>query len=171
VGNGLEPGVEIGPSIDQKQLDTVLQYVGVGTGEGARLLTGGERLSEGAHAKGYFTSPAVMTDVAPSMRVAQEEIFGPVLGVLPARDLDHAIAIANGIRFGLSAAVCTRSLTSAYEFIHRIEAGLVMVNLPSAGVEYHVPFGGSKASSMGMREQGAVAIDFYSEWQTAYVKY
>ena len=149
----------------------MLEYVGVGAAEGARLLTGGERLSEGAHAKGYFSSPAVLTDVTPDMRVAQEEIFGPVLGVLPARSLDHAIEIANGIRFGLSAGICTRSLTSAYEFINRIEAGLVMVNLPSAGVEYHVPFGGSKASSMGMREQGPVAIDFYSEWQTAYVKY
>ena len=105
------------------------------------------------------------------MRVAQEEIFGPVLAVMPAQSLDHAIELANGIRFGLSAGVCTRSLTSAYEFINRIEAGLVMVNLPSAGVEYHVPFGGSKASSLGMREQGPVAIDFYSELQTAYVKY
>lgn len=171
VGNGLEAGIEIGPSIDAKQLATVLDYVGVGTAEGARLLTGGERLSSGAHARGYFSSPAVMTDVTPEMRIAQEEIFGPVLGVLPARDLDHAIEVANGIRFGLSAAMCTTSLTSAYEFINRIEAGLVMVNLPSAGVEYHVPFGGSKASSMGMREQGPVAIDFYSEWQTAYVKY
>ena len=169
VGNGLEPGIEIGPSIDQKQLDTVLEYVGVGTGEGARLLTGGERLSEGAHAKGYFTSPAVMTDVAPSMRVAQEEIFGPVLGVLPARNLDHAIEIANGIRFGLSAAVCTRSLTSAYEFIHRIEAGLVMVNLPTAGLDYHVPFGGRKKSSYGPREQGSYAKEFYTIVKTAYV--
>jgi aldehyde dehydrogenase (NAD+) len=149
----------------------VLEYVGVGTGEGAKLLVGGERLSGGAHARGYFSSPAVMTDVTSSMRVAQEEIFGPVLGVLPADSLDHAIEIANGIRFGLSAGICTRSLSSAYEFINRIEAGLVMVNLPSAGVEYHVPFGGSKASSFGMREQGPVAVDFYSEIQTAYLKY
>lgn len=171
VGNGLESGIDIGPSIDQKQLDTVLEYVGVGTGEGAKLLAGGERLSGGAHARGYFSSPAVMTDVTSSMRVAQEEIFGPVLGVLPADSLDHAIEIANGIRFGLSAGICTRSLSSAYEFINRIEAGLVMVNLPSAGVEYHVPFGGSKASSFGMREQGPVAVDFYSEIQTAYLKY
>jgi len=171
VGNGLEAGIDIGPSIDEKQLGVVMDYVGVGTGEGAKLLVGGERLKEGTHARGYFSSPAVMTDVAPTMRVAQEEIFGPVLGVLPAASLDHAIEIANGIRFGLSAGICTRSLSSAYEFINRIEAGLVMVNLPSAGVEYHVPFGGSKASSMGMREQGGVAIDFYSEWQTAYLKY
>jgi len=105
------------------------------------------------------------------MRVAQEEIFGPVLAVLPAGSLDHAVEIANGIRYGLSAAICTTSLTSAYEFINRIAAGLVMVNLPSAGVEYHVPFGGSKQSSLGMREQGPVAVDFYSEIQTAYLKY
>jgi alpha-ketoglutaric semialdehyde dehydrogenase len=171
VGNGLEAGVEIGPSIDEKQLQTVLDYVGVGQSEGARVAVGGARLSEGDYARGYFSSPAVMTGVLPDMRIAQEEIFGPVLGVLPARNLDHAIDIANGIRFGLSAAICTSSLTSAYEFINRAEAGLVMVNLPSAGVEYHVPFGGSKASSLGMREQGTVAIDFYSEIQTAYVKY
>ncbi len=171
VGNGLEPGVEIGPSIDERQLSTVLDYVGIGTKEGARLLWGGERLSDGPYARGYFSSPAVLTEVAPTMRVAQEEIFGPVLGVLPARDVDHAVEIANSVRYGLSAGICTSSLTSAYEFINRVEAGLVMVNLPSAGVEYHVPFGGSKASSMGMREQGPVAIDFYTEWQTAYIKY
>jgi acyl-CoA reductase-like NAD-dependent aldehyde dehydrogenase len=171
VGNGLEAGIEIGPSIDDKQLSTVLEYVGVGTGEGARLLCGGARLQEGAYARGYFSSPAVLADVAPQMRVAQEEIFGPVLAVLPARNLDDALEIANGIRFGLSAGICTTSLSAAYEFINRIEAGLVMVNLPSAGVEYHVPFGGSKASSMGMREQGPVAVDFYSETQTAYIKY
>jgi aldehyde dehydrogenase (NAD+) len=171
VGNGLEAGIEIGPSIDDKQLATVLDYVGVGQTEGARVACGGARLSDGAHSRGYFSSPAVLTDVAPSMRVAQEEIFGPVLAVLPARSLDHAVEVANGIRYGLSAAICTTSLTSAYEFINRIEAGLVMVNLPSAGVEYHVPFGGSKQSSLGMREQGPVAVDFYSEIQTAYVKY
>jgi len=171
VGNGLEAGIEIGPSIDGKQLATVLDYVGVGQTEGARVACGGARLSDGAHSRGYFSSPAVLTDVAPSMRVAQEEIFGPVLAVLPARSLDHAVEVANGIRYGLSAAICTTSLTSAYEFINRIEAGLVMVNLPSAGVEYHVPFGGSKQSSLGMREQGPVAVDFYSEIQTAYVKY
>jgi aldehyde dehydrogenase (NAD+) len=171
VGNGLEAGIEIGPSIDDKQLATVLDYVGIGAGEGAKVVTGGARLTDGAYSRGYFSSPAVLTDVAPEMRVAQEEIFGPVLAVMPAQSLDHAVELANGIRFGLSAAVCTRSLTSAYEFINRIDAGLVMVNLPSAGVEYHVPFGGSKASSLGMREQGPVAIDFYSELQTAYLKY
>jgi alpha-ketoglutaric semialdehyde dehydrogenase len=171
VGDGLEPGIEVGPSVDERQLGTVLEYVGIGQQEGARLACGGERLSSGAHARGYFSAPAVLADVRPSMRVAQEEIFGPVLAVLPARNLDDAIGIANDIEFGLSAAICTKSLTSAYEFLNRIEAGLVMVNLPSAGVEYHVPFGGSKGSSMGMREQGPVAIDFYSELKTVYLKY
>ena len=171
VGNGLEAGIEIGPSIDEKQLATVLDYVGVGSGEGAKVLCGGARLDEGAYARGYFSSPAVLAGVTPAMRVAQEEIFGPVLAVMPATSLDHAIEVANGIRFGLSAGICTRSLTSAYEFLNRIDVGLAMVNLPSAGVEYHVPFGGSKQSSLGMREQGAVAVDFYSEIQTAYLKY
>jgi len=171
IGNGLEPGIEVGPSIDERQLGTVLEYVGIARQEGARVLCGGERLSEGTLSRGYFSSPAVVTEVAPEMRIAQEEVFGPVLAVMPARNLDHAIDLANGVRFGLSAGVCTTSLTSAFEFVNRIDAGLVMVNLPSAGVEYHVPFGGSKASSMGMREQGPVAIDFYSELKTVYLKY
>ena len=171
VGNGLEAGIDLGPSVDERQLATVLDYVAIGQQEGARLACGGERLSTGVHARGYFSSPAVLADVRPAMRVAQEEIFGPVLAVLPARNLDDAIGIANDIEFGLSAAICTRSLTSAYEFLNRIEAGLVMVNLPSAGVEYHVPFGGSKGSSLGMREQGPVATDFYTELKTVYLKY
>ncbi len=171
IGNGLEPGIEVGPSIDERQLGTVLEYVGVGQKEGARLEYGGERLGDGPLGRGYFSSPAVLTDVQPDMRVAQEEIFGPVLAVLPARDLNDAVRIANGIRFGLSAAICTQSLSAAFEFINQIEAGLIMVNLPSAGVEYHVPFGGSKESSMGVREQGPAALEFYTETKTVYLKY
>ncbi len=171
VGNGLEPGIEVGPSIDERQLETVLEYVGVGQKEGARVECGGERLGDGAYRKGYFSSPAVLTGVSSDMRVAQEEIFGPVLGVLPARDLDDAVRIANGIRFGLSAAICTQSLSAAFEFINRVEAGLIMVNLPSAGVDYHVPFGGSKESSFGVREQGPAALEFYTETKTVYLKY
>jgi acyl-CoA reductase-like NAD-dependent aldehyde dehydrogenase len=171
VGNGLEAGIDMGPSVDESQLKTVLEYVDIGKKEGAKVALGGQRLAEGPHAHGFFSAPAVLTDVTPKMRVAQEEIFGPVAAILPARDLDDAVAIANDIRFGLSASICTRSLTSAFEFINRIDAGLVMVNLPSAGVEYQVPFGGSKASSMGMREQGSVAVDFYTEMKTVYLKY
>jgi len=171
VGNGLEAGIEVGPSIDEKQLGTVLEYVGIGQKEGARLQCGGDRLSDGPYGRGYFSSPAVLTDVEPTMRVAQEEIFGPVLTVLPARDIGHAVEISNGIRFGLSAAICTRSLSSAFEFINQVDAGLIMVNLPSAGVEYHVPFGGSKDSSFGVREQGPAALEFYTETRTVYLKY
>jgi aldehyde dehydrogenase (NAD+) len=171
VGNGLEAGIEVGPSIDERQLETVLEYVGVGKKEGARLQCGGERLDGGLYARGYFSSPAVLTDVSPEMRLAQEEVFGPVLAVLPARDLDDAVRVANGIRFGLSAAICTQSLSAAFEFINRVEAGLIMVNLPSAGVDYHVPFGGSKESSFGVREQGPAALEFYTETKTIYLKY
>ncbi len=171
VGNGLEAGVDIGPSITEKQLNTIIGYVEGAKREGARVLCGGERLSAGDFAKGYFSSPAVVTEVQPAMPIAQEEVFGAVLAVLPARDIDDAVSIANNIRFGLSASICTKSLTSAFEFANRVDAGLVMVNLPSAGVEYQVPFGGSKASSLGMREQGAVATDFYTEIKTVYMKY
>jgi aldehyde dehydrogenase (NAD+) len=171
VGNGLEAGIDMGPSVDQSQLDTVLEYVDIARKEGAKVAWGGQRLDAGALAHGFFSAPAVVTDVEPQMRVAQEEIFGPVAAILPARDIDDAVKIANGIRFGLSASICTRDLTSAFEFINRIEAGLVMVNLPSAGVEYQVPFGGTKQSSMGMREQGSVAVDFYTELKTVYLKY
>ena len=171
VGDGLESGIDVGPSIDERQLGTVLEYVGIGQKEGARLQCGGERLAEGGHQRGYFSSPAVLTDVSPNMRIAQEEIFGPVLGVLPASDLQDAVRIANGIRFGLSAAICTQSLSAAFEFINQIDAGLIMVNLPSAGVEYHVPFGGSKESSLGVREQGPAALEFYTETKTVYLKY
>jgi aldehyde dehydrogenase (NAD+) len=171
VGNGLEAGIDMGPSVDESQLKTVLDYVEIARKEGAKIALGGQRLSEGALSHGFFSSPAVVTDVRPEMRVAQEEIFGPVAAILPARDIDDAVKIANGIRFGLSASICTKSLTAAFEFINRIEAGLVMVNLPSAGVEYQVPFGGTKQSSMGMREQGSVAVDFYTEMKTVYLKY
>ena len=171
VGNGLEAGIDMGPSVDESQLKTVLDYVEIARKEGAKIALGGQRLDEGALSHGFFSSPAVVTDVRPEMRVAQEEIFGPVAAILPAKDIDDAVKIANGIRFGLSASICTRSLTAAFEFINRIEAGLVMVNLPSAGVEYQVPFGGTKQSSMGMREQGSVAVDFYTEMKTVYLKY
>jgi aldehyde dehydrogenase (NAD+) len=171
VGNGMEAGIDMGPSVDESQLKTVLDYVDIAKKEGAKVAFGGQRLNDGALAHGFFSAPAVVTDVRPEMRVAQEEIFGPVAAILPAKDIDDAVKIANGIRFGLSASICTKSLTAAFEFINRIEAGLVMVNLPSAGVEYQVPFGGSKQSSMGMREQGSVAVDFYTEMKTVYLKY
>ncbi len=171
VGNGAETGVDVGPSIDERHADGVVRAVGEASKAGARVLTGGARLSDGALARGYFVQPTVLTDVSPSMAIAQEEVFGPVLAVLPVDDLDEALEVANDVRFGLSATICTTSISSALLFAQRIEAGLVMVNLPSAGVEFQVPFGGTKASSLGPREQGPEAVDFYTQIKTVYVKY
>ncbi len=171
VGPGHESGVDVGPSIDARHADRVVEEVAAASTSGARVLTGGVRLNEGALARGHFVAPTVLADVTPQMTIAQEEVFGPVVALLPADDFEHAMAIANDVRYGLSATICTRSLSYALQFAQRIEAGLVMVNLPSAGVEYQVAFGGSKASSLGPREQGPEAIDFYTTLKTVYMKY
>ncbi len=171
VGNGLEVGVHIGPAVDAAQLDTDLKYIEIAQKEGARLLAGGRRLTGGAYEHGYFIEPTVFADVNPSMRIAQEEVFGPVLGVMKAADFEEAMKIANGVPFGLSASIVSRDLTRVHQFTQGIEAGLITVNLPTAGVEYQLPFGGTKESSFGMREQGPQAIDFYTETRTVYLKY
>jgi aldehyde dehydrogenase (NAD+) len=171
VGSGMESSTDIGPAIDQQQLDTVLRYVEQGRAEGARLACGGRRLVDPPFDHGYFVEPAVFVDVHEQMAIAQEEIFGPVLAVLKASDFDDAVRMANAVAFGLSASVQTRDLSRAFEFINRIEAGLVTVNLPSAGVEYQLPFGGTKDSSFGPKEQGPHALDFYTDWKTVYLRY
>ena len=171
VGNGLEPGVEVGPCVDENQLSTVLKYIEIGKKEGARLMYGGNRLIGPQHARGFFVEPAIFTEVQPGMRIAQEEIFGPVLAVLSVRDFEEAVQVANSVSLGLSASLLTNQLDKVFAYINRIEAGLIIVNLPSAGVEYQLPFGGTKDSSSGFREQGSVAIDFYSELRTVYLKH
>src|SRR6185503_6049918 len=171
VGNGLTPGIQIGPAVDAHQLETDLQYIKIAKDEGAELLCGGNRLSGGDFDKGYFIEPTIFAGVTPNMRIAQEEVFGPVLGLMIAEDFEEAMEIANGVRFGLSASIVSRDLTRVHQFIDRIEAGLITVNLPTAGVEYQLPFGGTKESSYGMREQGPQAIDFYSETRTVYLRY
>jgi len=171
IGSGMEPSTDIGPAVDQQQLDTVLRYVERGRAEGARLACGGRRLIDPPFDHGYFVEPAVFVDVHEQMTIAQEEIFGPVLAVLKASDFDGAVRMANAVAFGLSASVQTRDLSRAFEFINRIDAGLVTVNLPSAGVEYQLPFGGTKDSSFGPKEQGPHALDFYSDWKTVYLRY
>jgi len=171
VGNGLEPGVAVGPAVDAAQLETDLKYIEIGKQEGARLLTGGKRLTDGAYHKGYFIEPTIFDGVTPEMRIAQEEIFGPVLALMKARDFEHALQLANCVRFGLSASLVTRDIERVHQFTNRIEAGLITVNLPTAGVEYQLPFGGTKDSSFGMREQGPQAMDFYTEIRTVYLKY
>ncbi len=171
VGNPLEPGVGMGPAVDASQLETDLKYIEIAKKEGARLLCGGNRLTGGIYDKGYFVEPTLFTDVTPEMRLAQEEVFGPVLALMQARDFDDAMRLANCVRFGLSASIVTRDVTRIHQFVNRIEAGLITVNLPTAGVEYQLPFGGTKESSFGMREQGPLALDFYTESRTVYLKY
>lgn len=171
VGNGMEAGIDIGPAVDEKQLETNMKYIGIGKKESASLKLGGERLSGGAYDKGYFCTPTVFSDVDQKMTIAQEEIFGPVLAVMPAKNADHALEIANNIPLGLSASIQTTNLSRAFEFIYRMEAGLLTVNLPSAGVEYQLPFGGTKESSFGPKEQGPAALEFYSDYKTVYLKY
>ena len=171
VGNGMEPGVDVGPVVDQAQLDAVLRYIDLGRREGATLITGGRRLTEGAYGLGYFVEPTIFAGVDERMTIAREEIFGPVLAVMRARDFDEALRMANGVAFGLSASVQTRSVSRVFDFLNGIEAGLVTVNLPSAGVEFQLPFGGTKESSFGPKEQGPNALDFYTDWKTVYLRY
>jgi aldehyde dehydrogenase (NAD+) len=171
VGNGMEPGVDIGPAVDQGQLETNLKYIEIGKQEGARLVLGGNRLTGGDYDKGYFVEPTIFADVTEDMRLAQEEVFGPVLAVMKAKDFNDALRIANNIPFGLSASVQTSNLSRVFEFVYGCEAGLLTINLPSAGVEYQLPFGGTKDSSFGPKEQGPAAMDFYSDYKTVYLKY
>jgi acyl-CoA reductase-like NAD-dependent aldehyde dehydrogenase len=171
VGNGLEPGIDMGPAVDASQLETDLKYIEIAKQEGAKLLCGGNRLTGGVYDKGYFVEPTIFGEVVPQMRIAQEEVFGPVLALMVAEDFDDAMHLANSARFGLSASIVSRDLTRVHQFINGIQAGLITVNLPTAGVEYQLPFGGTKESSFGMREQGPLALDFYTETRTVYLKY
>jgi aldehyde dehydrogenase (NAD+) len=166
VGDALKPGTQIGPVVDQSQLDQDLSYLKIGRDEGAKLAWGGELLN--CETPGFYLQPALFTDANNSMRIAREEIFGPVATVIAAKDYDEALAIANDTPFGLSAGICTSSLKYASHFKRNSEAGMVMVNLPTAGVDYHVPFGGRKGSSYGAREQGRYAAEFYTTVKTAY---
>jgi alpha-ketoglutaric semialdehyde dehydrogenase len=166
VGDALKPGTQIGPVVDRSQLEQDLSYLKTGKDEGATLAWGGELLSR--ETPGFYLQPALFTDASNSMRIAREEIFGPVATVIAAKDYDEALAIANDTPFGLSAGICTSSLKYASHFKRDSEAGMVMVNLPTAGVDYHVPFGGRKDSSYGPREQGRYAAEFYTTVKTAY---
>jgi aldehyde dehydrogenase (NAD+) len=166
VDDALKAGTQIGPVVDQGQLDQDLKYIRIGQEEGAKLVAGGELLKRDA--PGFYLAPALFTEVDNTMRVAREEIFGPVATVIRAKDYDEALEIANDTPFGLSSGICTTSLKYAGHFKRNAEAGMVMVNLPTAGVDYHVPFGGRKGSSYGPREQGRYAQEFYTTVKTAY---
>ena len=167
VDNALTPGTEIGPVVEQPQLDTDLEYVGVGQREGARLVAGGDRVKRATD--GYYMAPTLFVDANNAMRISREEIFGPVACVIRATSYDEALAIANDTETGLSAGIVTTSLKHASHFKRHAQYGMVMVNLPTAGVDYHVPFGGRKASSYGPREQGRYAAEFYTTVKTTYI--
>jgi alpha-ketoglutaric semialdehyde dehydrogenase len=171
VGDGMLPGIDIGPSIDLAQMGTVLRYIDIGHAEAGPPKIGGKRLTGEGFDKGYFVEPTIFADVTPEMTIAREEIFGPVLAVMRARDFEDAMRIANDTPLGLSASIQTTNVSRVFEFVYRMEAGLVTVNLPSAGIEYQLPFGGTKDSSFGPKEQGPAALDFYSDYKTVYLKY
>ncbi len=166
VGDALDASSQMGPAVSDTQLEQNLSYVQIAVKDGGRLLGGGERLN--LDKPGYYMSPAVIADTAPDMRINCEEVFGPVASIVRVKDYDEALALANGGEFGLSAGICTASLKYARHYQRNVRAGMVMVNLPTAGVDYHVPFGGTRKSSYGPREQGFAAVEFYTQTKTAY---
>ncbi|MCM3179110.1 alpha-ketoglutaric semialdehyde dehydrogenase GucD [Cytobacillus horneckiae] len=170
VGNGLDAGVWMGPSVSERQLNTVLRYIEKGKQEGAKLLFGGNRLSDEGRENGYFIEPTIFDEVDNHMTVAQEEIFGPVLALIKVDSMEAAVNIANDVKFGLSASIFTANIQKMLNFIENIEAGLVRINAESAGVELQAPFGGMKQSSSHSREQGQAAIEFYTAIKTVFVK-
>ncbi|HXH25088.1 MAG TPA: aldehyde dehydrogenase family protein [Vicinamibacterales bacterium] len=171
VGDGLDERTEMGPLVSEAQLETVMRYVEIGRNEGARLVAGGHRLEGGDYARGWFHEPTVFADVDPRMRIAQEEIFGPVVSVIRCRSLEEAIAIGNGVAYGLSAAIYTRDVDAAFTAMRDLYTGIFYVNAPTIGAEVHLPFGGTKATGNGHREAGVAALDVFSEWKSIYVDF
>ncbi len=171
LGSGLEPGVDVGPLINEGQRDIVHRYVQVGREEGAKLAIGGEPAVDGDLGPGWFYAPTIFTDVGPAMRIAREEIFGPVLSVIRARDLKEAISILNDTTYGLSSSIYTRDVNAAFKAIEDFEAGITYINGPTIGAEAHLPFGGLKATGNGHREGGWTVYEFFSEIKTVYVDY
>jgi aldehyde dehydrogenase (NAD+) len=171
IGNGLDETVQMGPAINQKQLETDLDYVEIGKNEGAKMVCGGTRIEKGEYQYGWFMQPTVFIEVDPKMRIAQEEIFGPVVGIIPCDSMEDAVEIANGIEYGLSSAIYTKDVNKAFTAIRDLHAGITYVNAPTIGAEVHLPFGGTKATGNGHREGGIGALDFYTEWKSVYVDY
>ena len=172
VGNGADPKTEVGPVINEDAVHKIMSYIDIGEHEdGATLACGGQRLTKGDYAHGYFIEPTVFTDVAPNTRIGQEEIFGPVTSVIPTNSLDEAIAIANGVRYGLSAAIYTQDVNRAFHAMEETYTGIFYVNSSTIGAEVHLPFGGTKGTGNGHREAGTQVLDIFSEWKSVYVDY
>jgi len=172
VGNGADAKTDVGPVINADAVRKIMGYIDIGQNEdGATLAAGGKRLSRGEFARGYFIEPTVFTDVAPDMRIAQEEIFGPVTAVIPTKSLDEAVEIANGVRYGLSASIYTSDVNRAFRAMQDMYTGIFYVNASTIGAEVHLPFGGTKATGNGHREAGTQVLDVFTEWKSIYVDY
>jgi len=172
IGNGADPKVDVGPVINQDAVEKIMGYIDIGQKEdGATLACGGGHLTKGDYGHGYFIEPTVFTDVTPDMRIAQEEIFGPVTSVIPTKSLDEAIEIANGVQYGLSAAIYTQDVNRAFHAMNETYTGIFYVNASTIGAEVHLPFGGTKATGNGHREAGTQVLDIFSEWKSIYVDY
>jgi aldehyde dehydrogenase (NAD+) len=171
IGDGLDATTQVGPVINETQLATVMKYVEIGKNEGAKLVAGGRRAETGPLARGWFHEPTIFSDADPQMRIAQEEIFGPVVTVISFSSFEQAIGIANNVKYGLSASIYTRNVNQAYRAMRDLQTGIVYVNAPTIGAEIQLPFGGTKGTGNGHREAGTAAIDFYSEWKTLYIDY
>jgi alpha-ketoglutaric semialdehyde dehydrogenase len=172
IGNGADPKVDVGPVINEDAVEKIMSYIDIGRNEdGATLASGGKHLTKGNYAHGYFIEPTVFTDVTPDMRIAQEEIFGPVTSVIPTKSLDEAIEIANGVQYGLSAAIYTQDVNRAFHAMNEIYTGIFYVNSSTIGAEVHLPFGGTKGTGNGHREAGTQVLDIFSEWKSVYIDY
>ncbi|HET9477809.1 MAG TPA: aldehyde dehydrogenase family protein [Pyrinomonadaceae bacterium] len=171
LGAGSDPQTEMGPSVDENQFKTVLSYIDIGREDGATLVCGGSRASGEGLDKGYFVRPTVFDHVTPDMRIAREEIFGPVLSVLRVRDFEHAVEVANDCEYGLSSSIFTNDAARIFRFVDEIETGMTHINSPTTGGEAHIPFGGIKGTGIGDREQGSTALDFYTDLKVVYVDY
>jgi alpha-ketoglutaric semialdehyde dehydrogenase len=171
VGNGLEPNVDMGPAVDEAQLKTDLTYIQIAKDEGARLLCGGKRLSGGFYDRGYYVEPTILGGVKSTMRIAKEEVFGPVLGIVEVADFDEAVAAANAVEFGLSSSIYTRDANTAMKFVERSEVGMVHVNNPTVGGEAQLPFGGMKATGIGEREMSVEGVEFFTQLKTVFFDY
>jgi len=171
LGDGMDPKTDIGPSVDEGQFKTVLDYFNIGREDGATLVCGGERASGNGLDKGFFVQPTVFDRVTPDMRIAREEIFGPVLSILRVKDFEEAMQVANDTEFGLSSSIFTNDVGHMFRFVEEIETGMTHVNSPTTGGEAHIPFGGIKGTGIGEREQGSTALDFYTELKVVYIDY
>jgi len=172
IGNGADSKIDVGPVINEDATQKIMGYIDIGQNEdGATVACGGHHLTKGDYANGYFIEPTVFTDVSPDMRIAQEEIFGPVTSVIPTNSLDEAIEIANGVRYGLSAAIYTQDVNRAFHAMNETYTGIFYINASTIGAEVHLPFGGTKATGNGHREAGTQVLDIFSEWKSIYVDY